>query len=237
MKTFGSGQRAVGSRGDVPASARTAPQSHAANATSAGTSSGRLFPLLSPSADDVRWRDVAAHLAKICRFNGGVELFYTVAQHSVLAADHATNPRAWDTEDARIFATAIEAFTVQTLFRAVLLHDCEEYVGGDQTRPQQAAFEVECPGFVVARKRILGRISGAIYGKAGLPWPLPPLLAEAVDRADNRMGATEQRDLTGGQISYGCPPIARLIIKPQLPGPAEAQFLDALERAGLDPRA
>lgn len=206
--------------------------------TSAGTSSGLLFPLLTPSPDDVRWRDVAAHLAKVCRFNGGVELYYSVAQHSVLAAGQATNPRAWDAEDARIFATAIEAFTVQTVFRAVLLHDGEEYVGGDQTRPQQAAFEVECPGFTAARKRILGRISSAIYAKAAMPWPLPPPLAEAVKRADNRMGATEQRDLTGySRNSFGCPPIARLVIKPLLPGPAEAQFLDALERAGLDPRA
>ena len=204
----------------------------------AGTASGRRFPLLSPSPDDVRWCDIAGHLAKICRFSGGTELFYSVAQHSVLSAEHATMPRAWDGEDVRIFATAIEAFTLQTVFRAVLLHDGEEYVGNDQTRPVQDAFEIECPGFKAARQRLLGRISGAIYQKAHLPWPLPPLLGEAVKRADIRIGATEQRDLTAdGKITFACQPIARPTIKPLLPGPAEAQFLHALEAAGLDPRA
>lgn len=209
----------------------------AGGAITSRTASGSSFPLLTPAPNDIAWRDIAHHLAKLCRYNGSTELFYSVAQHSVLAAEHAVTARMWDAEDTRVFATAIEAFTVQTVFRAVLLHDGEEYVGGDQTRPIQQAFEAECPGFIAARRRLLGRISGAIYAKAGLPWPLPPLLAAAVERADNRMGATEQRDLTArGIVTYACPPIARPAVRPLLPGPAEADFLHALDRAGLDPR-
>ena len=206
----------------------------------ARTASGHAFPILTPSPADVRWCDVAAHVAKTCRYNGATDLFYSVAQHSVIAAEFATMPRAWDAEDARIFGMAIEAFTIQGVFRAVLVHDGEEFIGGDFIRPMKAALEVEAPGAAAAFARILARIDQAVYAKADLPWPLPPLLAAAVKRADDRLCATEQRDLTCNPaftFTNGCTPIAMPAIRPVLPGPAEAQFLRALEVAGLDPRA
>lgn len=206
----------------------------------ARTASGHAFPIIDPTAADVRWRDVAAHLSKTCRYNGATELFYSVAQHSVIAAEFSTMPRAWDAEDARIFGMAVEAFDVQGVYRAVLVHDGEEFIGGDLIRPMKAALEFEAPGAAAAFGRVLGRVDAAVYAKAGLPWPLPPVLAAAVKRADDRLCATEQRDLICNPaftFTNGCKPIAMPAIRPVLPGPAEALFLRALEAAGLDPRA
>lgn len=88
--------------------------------------------------------------------------------------------------------------------------------------------------------RVTGRVDAAVYAKAALPWPLPPVLAAAVKRADDRLCATEQCDLVCNPaftFTNGCKPNAMPAIRPDLPGPAEAQFLHALEAAGLDPRA
>jgi len=206
----------------------------------ARTASGHAFPILDPSADDVRWPDVAAHLSKACRYNGATELFYSVAQHSVLAADFATTPGAWDDEDRRVFTAALERTSVTILFCAVLIHDGEEFIGGDLIRPMKAALEFEAQGAANAFGRVLGRIDAAVYAKASLPWPLPPWLAAAVKRADDRLCATEQRDLLRNPaftFTNGCTPIAMPRIRPLPPLPAEALFLSALTRAGLDPRA
>lgn len=51
------------------------------------TSSGVLFDLLNPSADDVRPLDIYRSLAKQCRFNGHTRRHWSVAQHSVFVAE------------------------------------------------------------------------------------------------------------------------------------------------------
>ena len=219
------------------------------------TFTGRAFPLLAPAPADIDWRDIAASLSKQCRYNGHCQAFYSVAQHSVLSAEFAANPKLWDAEDARIFAMAIEAIGHDSLFRAVLLHDAPESYIGDLTTPMKQA--MKAAPYHVGPKAHIGMgpqggdgiaafdaiedgIAAAVSAKAGLPWPLGDVVEAAVKRADLRMLGTELRDLMGPaprpwRMPLG--PIPRPTIKPLLPGPAEAQFLDALERAGLDPRA
>lgn len=50
------------------------------------THSGVAFTPLDPKAKDVRIRDIAHHLARICRFTGATSCFYSVAQHSCLVS-------------------------------------------------------------------------------------------------------------------------------------------------------
>jgi hypothetical protein len=50
------------------------------------TVSGRDVHLLNPSPDEIDIKDIAAGLSKMCRYNGQISEFYSVAQHSVYAA-------------------------------------------------------------------------------------------------------------------------------------------------------
>ena len=52
------------------------------------TYTGRQFWPLSPRAEDVCIEDIAHALSNICRFNGHVRQFYSVAQHCVSASQH-----------------------------------------------------------------------------------------------------------------------------------------------------
>jgi hypothetical protein len=50
------------------------------------TVSGKDIHLLNPSPDEIDIKDIAAGLSKMCRYNGQISEFYSVAQHSVYAA-------------------------------------------------------------------------------------------------------------------------------------------------------
>lgn len=82
------------------------------------TASGRVFSLRHPRSEDVCIRDIAHHLARICRYGGGVQDHYSVAQHSVLVA-----------ESLRIAGASLEHQ------RWGLLHDAAEAYCGDIIRP------------------------------------------------------------------------------------------------------
>lgn len=227
------------------------------------TFTGRAFPLLAPTASDIDWRDVAAALSKQCRYNGHVQAFYSVAQHSVIAADFATTRKLWDAVDAQVFPAAIERIGADLLFRTVLLHDASESYIGDLTTPMKEAMRAitaasprtidkpSTPGKtelaalawnfdgLATFDAVEQRVAAAVSAKAGLPWPLDHVVEAAVKRADVKMLALELRDLMAPpprswRLTVAPPPCPA--IKPKLPGPAEAEFLHALERAGLDPR-
>ena len=77
------------------------------------TYSGRLLDLNNPKVEDIDIRDIAHSLSMICRFNGCVKQFYSVAEHSVRAYYLAKQKNK------------LEA----------LLHDAVEAYIGDVTRP------------------------------------------------------------------------------------------------------
>lgn len=73
---------------------------------------GRFYPF-DPRAEEVDIRDIAASLAKQCRFNGHSVVFYSVAQHSVMVSELLPAHQAlWG-----------------------LLHDAAEAYIGDMIRP------------------------------------------------------------------------------------------------------
>lgn len=51
------------------------------------TAGGTQFDLLNPTASAVHPRDIAASLARICRFNGHCRDHYSVAEHSLRVAE------------------------------------------------------------------------------------------------------------------------------------------------------
>lgn len=109
------------------------------------TISGRKFWPLDPRAEDIEIGDIAHALSMICRYNGHVRAFYSVAQHSVI----------------------VSRFVEPGFALYGLLHDAAEAYLGDMTRwvkhdPQLAAFR--------ERERHLLEL---IYQRFGLTDPEP----------------------------------------------------------------
>jgi hypothetical protein len=73
--------------------------------------SGLYFDFLDPQPDQFTLEDIAGALAKICRFGGQVESFYSVAEHSVACAMVARKDgMPLDTQAAALMHDAAEAF-------------------------------------------------------------------------------------------------------------------------------
>lgn len=51
-----------------------------------GTNSGNKIDLIDPQLDQITINDIASSLSKICRFNGQIKHFYSVAEHSIYVA-------------------------------------------------------------------------------------------------------------------------------------------------------
>lgn len=142
------------------------------NAPWSQTYTGGRFDILDPQASQVKLLDIAAQLAKICRFGGACTTFYSVAQHSVEVAELL--PPEWQGYG--------------------LLHDAHEMIVGDITSPVKqaihAVYHRKAPLDILVR-----RIDAAIHHAFGLAYPLPPRIEAAVKLADLTMLATERRDL------------------------------------------
>jgi len=91
------------------------------------TYTGKKFYPVDPHPDDICIWDIAHALARICRFGGHVQEFYSVAQHSVLVSD--------DCSSAPLQA---------------LLHDATEAYVGDVVRPLKYAL----PDYIVIEERV-----------------------------------------------------------------------------------
>jgi len=113
------------------------------------TATGRQFWPLDPRADEVHILDIAAHLSKICRYNGACDWHYSVAQHSVYVSHQVPPEHAL----------------------AGLLHDAPEAYCCDIHRP----LKVSLAGYAEIE---LG-VWCAVAERFGLPVDLPQCVHDA----------------------------------------------------------
>jgi len=112
------------------------------------TYTGRQFYPMAPHPDDVDIVDIAHALSMLCRYNGHVTRFYSVAEHCVLMSQAAEPEIAlW-----------------------ALLHDATEAYVGDMVRP----LKVGMPDYRAAEDRV----EEAIVAHFGLPFHKPPAVKE-----------------------------------------------------------
>lgn len=115
------------------------------------TASGRPFWSTDPRPEDIRIYDIAAQLARICRFNGALRDdidHFSVAQHCCNVSDHCA----------------------PHLRLEGLLHDAQETYIGDLIKPVKLQ--------VTGWKMLEGRIERAIRARFGLPLALTPAVKE-----------------------------------------------------------
>lgn len=113
------------------------------------THSGKRFDLLEPTPEMVNIHDIAHALSNLCRFNGHVRQFYSVAQHSVLVSNLVGDEYAL----------------------CALLHDATEAYVGDVTRPLKQLL----PSY----SDIEQRVWIAVADKFRLPHDLPMCVKHA----------------------------------------------------------
>ncbi len=182
------------------------------------TYTGKSFDLLNPTPDMVCIEDIAHSLANICRYTGHVRQFYSVAQHSVLAAqaDSSSNP----------------------LQR--LLHDADEAYIGDIASPWKQLLCVD----VAETKQALQHYVAVkaweqkIQDVIGLALEVDLTHSAEVKVVDNRMYFTEVRDLMPPSKEFrlwkgDLKPFEEKII-PWLPEPAEEIFLVMYKMLNLE---
>jgi hypothetical protein len=130
------------------------------------TYTGRKFYPLAPRPEDIHPRDIAHALSLLCRYNGHVDRFYSVAEHCVLMS------RAVAPEHAL----------------AALLHDATEAYVGDMIRPLKQSM----PDYVRAEDLVMVQIAR----RFALPLhTLGYSMPTEVKDADNRILLTERAAL------------------------------------------
>lgn len=104
------------------------------------TFTGRQFWPMDPRPDEVDPSDIAHALSMLCRYNGHVDRFYSVAEHCVLMSEAVAPEHAlW-----------------------ALLHDATEAYVGDMVRPLKR----HMPDYVAAEDRVMAVI-GERFGLTG----------------------------------------------------------------------
>jgi hypothetical protein len=116
------------------------------------TAGKRKYYPMDPRTDEAHIDDIARHLSLICRYNGALNDFYSVAQHSVLVS--------------RILPDHLKLWG--------LLHDAAEAYCQDIIRPIKRG--------LVGYKEIEELNERCIAEKFDLPYPIPQEVKEADDK-------------------------------------------------------
>ena len=124
------------------------------------TSRGGAVDLLHPSPETIGPRDIAHHLAGICRYSAATRRHYSVAEHCIILHD-------W----------ALLHHGEHVALRA-LLHDAHEAYCGDMPSPVKAALGADA---IKAWDQLTARVDYAIGLRFGLcrDWWLDPIVREA----------------------------------------------------------
>lgn len=136
------------------------------------TASGKKLPLLTPTPADIDFADIAYQLSHINRYSGAAGR-YSVAQHSHVVMDLLPS-------EFKVYG---------------LLHDAHEAYIGDATTPVVESLQWIATGPKQAYMVLKSRLDGAIHAAAGVPWPPPIEVLNAVRYADTVALLTERRDL------------------------------------------
>jgi uncharacterized protein len=194
------------------------------------TFTGKQFWPLAPQAEDICIEDIAHALAHLCRFNGHVQHFYSVAQHSVLVSviverrlsqtAHPLSTNGSEGESCKTF----HGRPLNELLLKALLHDGPEAYIGDMVRPLKQSM----PDYRAAESEIWD----ALCRRFGMTYDLPPCIKEA----DNIALMTERRDITvptahKWSLQDKYPPCEEKIY-PYMPQAAKTSFLHRFEQLG-----
>ncbi len=181
---------------------------------------GRSIALLDPRPADVDVMELCEALSGLHRYNNHRERAWDVGQHLLLCDDLAAIASLCPDPVARPY---------------VLLHDGHEAYIGDQTTPQQVAFDLELRGlfpalpadaFRQARACIAARWDAAIHTRFRLDWPAPPGVSAIVHRIDRLALVIEVRDGFNDPAPFGISPDeldAANRLWPQVLKPADAR--------------
>lgn len=140
------------------------------------TYTGKKFYLFDSGPDDVDIEDIAHALSMQCRYNGHVQRFYSVAEHSAYVSAIVAAEMGNAKYDINVALWA-------------LLHDASEAYLGDVSRPLK--HQPEMARYRENEKRVMGIIAA----KFGLQGPEP----EMVTRADRDILRMEVRALKWGE--------------------------------------
>lgn len=171
------------------------------------TYTGKRFDPMAPHPEDIDPIDIAHSLAHLCRFNGHVRQFYSVAEHSVHVAQIVSR-------ENRLTA---------------LLHDAAEAYIGDITRPLKGAIN-DITG------NVLSIIENDIHRAIASRFGIPSIIPAAVKHADMILLATERRDLMPTHSAPwacldGIEPLERTIA-PLSPDEAKELWMECFEELG-----
>lgn len=171
------------------------------------TYTGRRFWPLDPHPDDVDIVDIAHALSLLCRYNGHVDRFYSVAEHCVLMSS------TFGRRDLALWA---------------LLHDATEAYVGDMIRP----LKQHMPDYVAAEDRVMR----AIGARFGLPGWQNAWMPRPVKDADTRILLTERNTLMAATShDWAMEHLEPLpvVVEGWAPAEAERRYLAAFEALGV----